>query len=154
VSNPTAWLHDKLITSRLGRGNTGLRLGISANDLWRNALIQVQVELHGRGVLGDVASIYLLRDDELQVCCSSIESLQSLELRPSPLDSIMGYLTSGAYSISRGRPYGIGTVALARIFEVKKQMLAISSPTYMVKVRNTDSNSYRLARITLLDHLD
>ena len=76
VSDPTTWLYDKLITSRLGRRNTRLRLGISANDLWRGALVQVEVELHGRGVLGDVASIYLLRDDELQICCSSVESPQ------------------------------------------------------------------------------
>jgi len=36
----------------------------------------------------------------------------------------MGYLTSGAYSLSRGRPHGIGTVALSKMVEVKKQMLA------------------------------
>lgn len=36
----------------------------------------------------------------------------------------MGYITSGAYSLSRGRPHGIGTVALSKMVGVKKQMLA------------------------------
>jgi len=145
VSNPGEWLYDKLSTLRLGRENTGLRLNASANDLWRDAMVQVQVELHGRGTLGDVAPIYLLRNDELQTCGSSSESLrevrftypsaeavfenlQSLELQLSPQDSIIGYLTSGAYSLSRGRPYGIGTIALCRMVEVKRQMLAYVIP--------------------------
>jgi len=147
VSNPGEWLYDKLSTLRLGRGNTGLRLEASANDLWRDAMVQVQVELHGRGTLGDAAPIYPLRDDELQICGSSSESLrevrfiyrsagavsesfQSLELQLSPQDSILGYLTSGAYSLSRGRPHGIGTVALSRMVEVKRQMLAYVIPYY------------------------
>lgn len=74
ASNPAEWLYDKLSTSRVGRGNTGLRLEECANDLWRDALIQVQVELHGRGTLGDVAAIYRLRDDEIWICGSSSES--------------------------------------------------------------------------------
>lgn len=36
----------------------------------------------------------------------------------------MGYLTSGAYSLSRGRPSAVGTVALSKMVGVKKQMLA------------------------------
>lgn len=75
VSDPAVWLYDKLSTSRLGRG---MRLEASANDLWRDALVQVQVELHGRGTLGDITAIYLLRDDELQTYRSSSESLQEV----------------------------------------------------------------------------
>jgi hypothetical protein len=36
----------------------------------------------------------------------------------------MGYTTSGVYSLSRGRPYGIGTVALSKLVEAKRQILA------------------------------
>ncbi|KAF9651561.1 POP1-domain-containing protein [Thelephora ganbajun] len=155
ISNPAVWLYDKLSASRSGRGNTGLRLKESANDLWCGALVQVQVELHGRGTLSDVAAVYPLRDDEVQICGSFFESLrESLELQLSPQDVIMGYLTSGVYSLSRGRPHGIGTVALSRLVEVRKQMLAISSPVYVVKVRNVNSDSCRLAQIKLFDHLN
>ena len=42
----------------------------------------------------------------------------------------MGYLTSGAYSLSRGRPHGIGAVALSKMVEVKKQMLAYVLPCF------------------------
>lgn len=77
VSNPAEWLLEKLRTLRAGCGTTGLPLGANADDLWRDALIQVQVELCGRGTLGDVAAIYLLRDDEIQIY-GSLESLQEV----------------------------------------------------------------------------
>jgi hypothetical protein len=43
----------------------------------------------------------------------------------------MGYITSGGYSLSRGRPFGVGAVALSKIAGAKKQMLTwvLSSPT-------------------------
>lgn len=75
--NPTQWLYDKVGTSRIGR-----RRKTSANDLWQGALIQVQVELHGKGVLDDVAAIYPLRNDEVQICGSSFKGLQ-VRLPPS-----------------------------------------------------------------------
>lgn len=80
IPNPAVWLFDKLNTLRLGRGGTELRPEVNASDLWRDALVQVQVELHGRGTLGSVAAIYLLRDDELQVCRFSFESIQEVRL--------------------------------------------------------------------------
>ena len=78
VSSPAEWLCDKLGTLRVGCGTTGLHSGASADDLWRDALIQIQVELRGRGTLGDVAAIYLLRDDEMQTYGSSPKSLQEV----------------------------------------------------------------------------
>lgn len=80
ASNPEAWLYDKLSTSMLGRREIGLRLEVSANGLWRDGLVQVQVELHGRGTLGDIATFYLLRDDELQIYRSSSETLREVRL--------------------------------------------------------------------------
>lgn len=78
VSDPAEWLYDKVRTSRVGHGSTGLCLEANANDIWHQALIQVQVELHGRGTLDDVAAIYLLRDDEIRICGSSFGSLQEV----------------------------------------------------------------------------
>ena len=78
VSNPVEWLYDQVRTSRIGHGSTELRLEANANDLWHDALIQVQVELRGRGTLGDVTAIYLLRDDEIRICGSSFDSLQEV----------------------------------------------------------------------------
>jgi ribonuclease P/MRP protein subunit POP1 len=78
ASDPAAWLHGKLYAFQSVRGNAGLSQEASANDLWRDALVQVQVELHGRGTLGDLAAIYLLRDDELRNCGSSLESLREV----------------------------------------------------------------------------
>lgn len=77
VSNPAEWLLDKLRMSRAGCGSTGLQPEASADDLWCNALIQVQVELRGRGTLGDVAAIYVLRDDEIRTC-DSFDSLHEV----------------------------------------------------------------------------
>lgn len=78
VSNPMKWLYDKVRTLRVGRGSAGLHFGASANDLWHDALIQVQVELHAKGTLGDVAAIFPLRDDEIQTCGSSSESFREV----------------------------------------------------------------------------
>ena len=79
VSDPAAWLFGELNALQLARGNTGLSPEASANGLWHHALVQVQVELLGRGTFGDVAAIYLLRDDELRVCDPPLEGL--LEVR-------------------------------------------------------------------------
>lgn len=78
ASDPAAWLHEKLNSLRLFRGNTGLSPETSANDLWRHALVQVQVDLHGRGTLDGVAAICLLRDDELQICGPSLGGSQEV----------------------------------------------------------------------------
>ena len=77
VSNPAEWLYDKVRTSRVGHGSSGMCLEASPNDLWHDALIQVQVELYGRGALGDLTAIYLLRDDEIRIC-GSFSSLQEV----------------------------------------------------------------------------
>ena len=74
AANPAEWLYDKLSTFRLSRGNPRLHPETSAIDIWYDAMVQVQVEVHGRGTIGDVAAIYLLRDDELQMRGSSSES--------------------------------------------------------------------------------
>lgn len=71
VSNPTQWLYDKVRISRSGRGREA-----SADDLWYGALVQVQVELHGKGTLSDIAAVYPLRSDEVQICNSSFKGLQ------------------------------------------------------------------------------
>ena len=75
--NPMQWLYDKAGTSRIGR-----KMETSANDLWHGALIQVQVELHGKGTLDDLAAVYPLRNDEIQICDSSFKGLQ-VRLPPS-----------------------------------------------------------------------
>jgi ribonuclease P/MRP protein subunit POP1 len=80
VLDPAAWLYGKLNALRLVRGNTGLSPETSADSLWRHALVQVQVELLGKGTIGDVAAIYLLRDDELRICGPSLEGLREVRL--------------------------------------------------------------------------
>lgn len=84
--NPGAWLHDKLSTLRLGRGSTGLLREVSANDLWRGAFVQVRVELHGRGTLGEIAAVYFLQDDELQICRSSSDGLREVRFACGPTE--------------------------------------------------------------------
>ena len=86
ASNPRVWLHDKLNTSRLGRENNGLLREVSAEDVWRGALVQVRVELHGRGTLGDIAGVYLLQDDELQICRSSFDSPREVRFAHGPTE--------------------------------------------------------------------
>lgn len=138
--DPAGWLFGKLKASRL-YGNIGASAEASADDLWRDALVQVRVELRGKGTLGPLTAIYLLRDDELRICRSPpdcprevrftrqlfgtiSENTQPLELEHSPQDVIMGYVTSGAYLLSKGRSSGTGTVALSKVVKMKRQMLA------------------------------
>ena len=117
--DPAVLLYDKLITSRLGRGNGGLCLEVSANDLWRDALVQVQVELHGRGTLGDIAAIYLLRDDELRTYRSSSENLQEVRFCHCLTQAVSEISTVPRISTlsprrNRGLPYVRGLLPLAR----------------------------------------
>ena len=78
VSDPASWLFGKLNALRLIRGNTGLGPETGVNDLWCHALVQVRVELHGRGTLGDLAVIYPLRDDELRIHGHSSEDFRQV----------------------------------------------------------------------------
>ena len=96
--NPGAWLHDKLSTLRLGLGSTRLLREVSADDLWRGALVQVQVELHGRGTLGDAAVVYPLQGDELHIC-SSFDGVREVRFASGPLR-----LTLKMYSPSNFNP--------------------------------------------------
>ena len=78
VSDPAAWLYEKLNALRSVRGNTRLSPETNASDLWCHALVQVQVELLERGTLGDVTAICLLQDDELRICGPSIEGFREV----------------------------------------------------------------------------
>ena len=93
ASDPAAWLYAKLDGIRLAHGDTGLSLETSANDLWRDALVQVQVELHGRGTLGDLAAIYLLRSDELRTCGSSLERIREVRFSRRLAEAVLKTIT-------------------------------------------------------------
>ena len=101
VSDHAAWLYGELNALQLARGNTGLSPETSVNGIWHHALVQVQVEMLGRGTFGGVAAIYLLRDDELRTCGSSSEGLLEVRFTYWVAEAMVNVLSSLNSSIPR-----------------------------------------------------
>jgi len=68
---------------------------------------------------------------------------QLSKITPLP-SSIMGYITSGNFSLSRGEGFGIGAVSLVQYLDVIKQ-----GKDLLVKVRDRQGQVCRLAVMKL-----
>jgi ribonuclease P/MRP protein subunit POP1 len=62
--NPSLGLHAEINKLRLKRDQRPLESTISADDLWRGALVRVQLKMCNRGNPGDLAVIYAVGDEE------------------------------------------------------------------------------------------
>lgn len=74
----------------------------------------------------------------------------------SEKNALIGRVTTGNYSLTIGKGYAVGAVSLARWLELLAQQPDIQQTTSdhtiapFVKIRNTNTNQFRLARLELL----
>ncbi|KAF8527485.1 ribonucleases P/MRP protein subunit POP1-domain-containing protein [Hysterangium stoloniferum] len=103
-------------------------LGTSAVALLRGALVQVKLNLCGRGNPDDLAAIYEVGKEEserlrrmlLKKRGGDIEGTADDELSEVTVQNsvMIGYVTTGKYSLSRGRGHAIGAVSAARLIAI------------------------------------
>ncbi|KAL5512825.1 hypothetical protein ACEPAG_3091 [Sanghuangporus baumii] len=154
--NPASDLLAKLNTLRAKRSLSVLPL--SADALLQSALVIVRLSIPRSGSPEDNAIIYKMHDEEVKKWRSLIEEGESefTETQLSELeysrDALVGYVTSGHYSLSIGRGQAIGAISLKRYLEMKEQLYRLGKPKALalVKVRNKNSRICRAAFIELL----
>lgn len=64
--SPSFGLHSEINKLRLKRNQEPLENAITVDDLWRGALVRVQLNMCSRGCPGDLAIIYTVGDEELR----------------------------------------------------------------------------------------
>ncbi|KAI0059540.1 POP1-domain-containing protein [Artomyces pyxidatus] len=157
------WLEMNALRAK--RGMAPLGTNASAEVLLKGALVPVRISPLGRGCPDDLAIIYSL-DDRQALAWKKVEDSRKrlagallddvpgeTELSavvPSE-DAIIGYVTSGNFSLSRGQGHGIGAIAATRFFELHGQAEILHLGEMLVLVRDRDGTICRAACIGVLD---
>ncbi|KAJ7254397.1 NUC188 domain-containing protein [Mycena haematopus] len=136
-------------------------LETNADALLKGALVRVRIKPCTRGRPEDMALIYVLDDAEAQVWkhmprksqAAGEESVEEQEFTEAkaPQTSIIGYVTTGNFSLSHGEGFAVGAVPLQRFLEVGEQAKRLASKEILVKIRDRDGHKYRAAHVELLD---
>ncbi|KAJ7366798.1 NUC188 domain-containing protein [Mycena albidolilacea] len=144
------------------RGKRSLEpLETNSEAILKGALVRVRITPFTRGRPQDLALIYAVDDAEAQAWrrlprrsqATDEESTEEQELadaRP-PQTSIIGYITTGNFSLSHGEGFALGAVPLRHFLELREQTQRLLSKELLVKVRDRDGHKCRAAHIELLD---
>ncbi|KAJ6512218.1 ribonucleases P/MRP protein subunit POP1-domain-containing protein [Mycena vitilis] len=127
--------------------------------LLQGALVRVRITPCTRGRPQDLALIYAVDDAEAQIWRrmqprsadeEPAEELTLADAKP-PQSGILGYVTSGNFSLSHGEGFALGAVPLLRFLDLGEQAQRLASKELLVKVRDRDGHKCRAAFIELLD---
>ncbi|GFZ46872.1 hypothetical protein JCM24511_04092 [Saitozyma sp. JCM 24511] len=139
-----------------------------AETIFDTAILHVRVEVLGRGSPGDMAEIHALDSEERGLWIDARKrdetvgkltwdataepktALQELGEITSASSSIIGWVITGNFSLSRGRGFGLAAVTLRGYIELLR--VASGGPEdatgwAVVKVRNREGRVCRFARI-------
>ncbi|ESK94957.1 rnase p protein subunit [Moniliophthora roreri MCA 2997] len=159
TDNEEAVLHAMIEELRNGRSMAALPELLKSELLFRSALVSVKLLPCSRGAPRDLAVIYAIPEDELENAASSMDKIGQGEeygLKNVPSDSIIGYVTSGGFSLSRGEGFAIGAIPVKRWLGLKRQAQRLSNlenadKFLLVGVRDRGGHKCRLAHIQLLE---
>ncbi|KAF7365276.1 Ribonucleases P/MRP protein subunit POP1 [Mycena venus] len=134
-------------------------LKASGDALLKGALVRVRITPCTRGRPQDLALIYAVDDAEARLWrriprkATDEESAEELELADAkpPQTSIIGYVTTGSFSLSHGEGFALGAVPLQRFLQLGEQTKRLASKELLVKVRDRDGHKCRAAYVELLD---
>ncbi|KII86967.1 hypothetical protein PLICRDRAFT_276152 [Plicaturopsis crispa FD-325 SS-3] len=155
---------NKLRTRRL---QDPLSSSVRGDDLLRGALVMVRVKMCGRGSPQDMAIIYAVHDEEWTMWDKVFElkkqpriplqdeevpeESQLLDAKPAQ-ESIVGYVTTGNFSLSRGEGFAIGAISLAHVLCMKQQASKHRNPrALLVKIRDRDGFKCWPAYVDILE---
>ncbi|KAK2465239.1 hypothetical protein APHAL10511_002593 [Amanita phalloides] len=175
--NPAAGLLAEINKSRTAFCLDPLPVKIKSSDLLKGALVLVAVDMWKRGTPEDMDIIHIMDDDEVRRWTKCMqkqrtlpkvvdledetpEELQLAEVRASHA-SIIGYVTTGQYSLSRSKGYAIGAVSLARLLDLEKQTIRlypnsrtrgrVTKIKSLVKIRDRHGHLSRVAYLRILN---
>ncbi|KAH9969481.1 NUC188 domain-containing protein [Russula dissimulans] len=132
---PAAGLLSEINALRRKRDLPPLGHPVDADALLRGALVHVRIVLCGRGAPDDMAFIYALEDQEAcswakahgerepagyEVGEEPPDATELSKLVPSD-GAVIGFVTSGNFSLSRGRGYAVGAISLVKFLETREQ---------------------------------
>ncbi|KAI8986191.1 POP1-domain-containing protein [Trametes punicea] len=162
--HPAAGLVVHVNQARAKRKLDPLPASVRAEDLMRTALVQVGISLCGRGRPDDLAVIYRVDDDEarkwlvaearkksgLALLEDGPNETELSQIPPSP-QGVIGYVTTGSFSLSLGEGHAVGAMPLSQYLELRKQPQRLRNEgKLLVKVRNRDEPICRAALVDLL----
>ncbi|KAI9058196.1 POP1-domain-containing protein [Trametes sanguinea] len=162
--SPSNGLLLHLNQARAKRKLDPLSASVRVEDLMRTALVQVGISLCGRGKPEDLAVIYHIDDEEARRWITAEARKQSglalldegpdetelSQVSPSP-EGIIGYVTTGSFSLSLGEGHAVGAIPLKQYLDLQKQAQRLRNEgKLLVKVRNRDETICRTALIDLL----
>jgi len=137
---------------------------VRADDLLTGALVSVKLTMLGRGCPEILTMIYQLDNAEVEDWRRTEANAGKLLMDPDTgeegtelpqaavsSDIIIGYVTSGNYSLSIGKGYAIGAVPVSKFLEIQKQAKRFGAANPLVKVRNREGVVCRMAQLQLLD---
>ncbi|TBU44510.1 POP1-domain-containing protein [Dichomitus squalens] len=162
--NPAAGLLSQVNQARAKRKLDPLPVNLHADDLIKGALVQVSITLCGRGFPDDLAIIYRVGDDEAKEWMraevnkkNGLSLLQDgpdeteLSQVPPPSEGIIGYVTTGNFSLSLGEGHAVGAIPLSQYLDLRKQAQRLRNDTkLLVKLRNRHETRCRAALVELL----
>ncbi|KAJ8080661.1 Ribonucleases P/MRP protein subunit pop1 [Marasmius tenuissimus] len=129
---------------------------VTPEMLLKRALITVKISPCGRGSPSDLAIIYSVSEVEMKdaVLPDRTISHKASELTTSPGDAVIGYVTTGGFSLSRGEGFAIGSMSFSKFLELKCLMDRDSTRKdergVLVKVRARNGQQCRLSIVTPL----
>ncbi|KAJ3717095.1 POP1-domain-containing protein [Lentinula raphanica] len=163
---PSQSFYSTINQLRAKRSLEPLEHTMQVEDLFRSALVLVRISICTKGAPSDLSLVYSIPDAELQEWRKAlikagsnpdpaqVDYAKLPDVVPSPT-SIIGYITTGGYSLSRGEGFAIGAIPLIRLLELQKQAQRTShyvksDKALLVKVRDRKGHQCRLARIHIL----
>ncbi|KIJ54374.1 hypothetical protein M422DRAFT_221979 [Sphaerobolus stellatus SS14] len=135
---------------------------VDPNEVLKGGLVEVKLNICGRGAPDDLAAIYQVGEVEgkeiRQLLSKKLkegdvegdadEELSKLSVQDSP---IIGYVTTGNYSLKRGRGHAIGAVSLVSLMAIMttETKSKVDSYSCLVKVKDRDSAVCRVATLKI-----
>ncbi|KAG6836104.1 hypothetical protein H0H93_011331 [Arthromyces matolae] len=165
--NHGAGLLQEINKLRIKCGLEPLEPSVKPDKLIKRALVSVRITFCKRGAPEDLAIIYSIDDDEARKWERVMrntrgthdeeteEEIQLSELEPTK-SSVIGYITTGHFSLSQGQGFGIGAIPLVKYLQLQDQAEKRRTngtspiPPLLVKVRNRNGQQCRAAHIELL----
>ncbi|KAI0030429.1 NUC188 domain-containing protein [Vararia minispora EC-137] len=161
--NPAAGIWHHVNQLRLKRGMEGMPSdGNTVDALFRGALVRINLNLVGRGAPEDMAilsdvleeEILQFRKAELETNTGSIldkEGDEDENNHQLKMTKVLGYVTSGNYSLSRGEAYALGAMSVAAFLDLKNHASRHCLPKPLIKVRNRDGRVARYAYVDIVE---
>ncbi|KAH8824939.1 POP1-domain-containing protein [Flagelloscypha sp. PMI_526] len=156
--DPETMLLQQINHFRTKRHMLPLEHSVDSASIAQGALVRVRLKMTGRGSPKDMACLYAMEDSELSPKQQDTHAEDSPDDDDTDADhaalrspeSIIGYVTSGNFSLSQGQGSAIGALPFRRYIDLAKQSARLSMRSPMIGVRNRDGHTIRLARIELL----